>query len=233
MRRTIPIRIKNVENPAGSGTVILPHSHPSHPRNAMRITGIPFTSRSTSGNKEERLPTAVTYKDNIAVINVHSNRRSVSHGFLAAIFREIDRFGITVDLLSTSEVQVSMAIQVPESELELIPAISKTALPGSGKIARLTRALNQYGSVNFKANMAILSLVGSQMASLIGMSGRMFTTLGEGSVNIEMISQGASEINISCVIKERDAVKALNLIHQSCLQISPQAARGRVGPWLF
>jgi aspartate kinase len=55
----------------------------------------------------------------------------------------------------------------------------------------------------------------------------MFTTLAEGRVNIEMISQGASEINISCVIKERDAVKALNLIHQSCLQISPQAARGR------
>jgi aspartate kinase len=120
-----------------------------------------------------------------------------------------------------------MAIQVPDAELELVPVFSKTPITGPGKIARLTRALNQYGSVTFKSHMAILSLVGSQMASLIGMSGRMFTTLGEGSVNIEMISQGASEINISCVIKDRDAVKALNLIHQSCLQISPQAARGR------
>jgi len=43
--------------------------------------------------------------------------------------------------------------------------------------------------------------------------------IGKGNVNIEMISQGASEINISCVIDGRDAVKALNLIHQSCLRV--------------
>ena len=76
-------------------------------------------------------------------------------------------------------------------------------------------------------DMAILSLVGKQMRNLVGIAGRMFTTLAEGNVNIEMISQGASEINISCVIDNRDAVKALNLIHQSCLQMSPEGARGR------
>ena len=75
--------------------------------------------------------------------------------------------------------------------------------------------------------MAILSLVGKQMRHLVGIAGRMFTTLGQGNVNIEMISQGANEINISCVIDGRDAVKALNLIHQSCLQIMPQGVRGR------
>jgi predicted amino acid-binding ACT domain protein len=66
--------------------------------------------------------------------------------------------------------------------------------------------------------MAILSLVGKHMCNMIGIAGRMFTTLAQGKVNIEMISQGASEINISCVIDAKDAVKALNLIHQSCLQ---------------
>lgn len=105
--------------------------------------------------------------------------------------------------------------------------------------------------------MAILSLVGKQMRNLVGISGRMFQTLARGNVNIEMISQGASEINISCVIQARDAVKALNLIHQSCLQIKPEGIRGSgaspffffpvvvcsvlltdahdsaVGPWLF
>ena len=75
--------------------------------------------------------------------------------------------------------------------------------------------------------MAILSLVGKSMRNMIGISGRMFTTLGQGNVNIEMISQGANEINISCVIDGRDAVKALNLIHQSCLQIKPEGERGR------
>ena len=78
--------------------------------------------------------------------------------------------------------------------------------------------------------MAILSLVGKSMRNMIGVSGRMFTTLGQGNVNIEMISQGANEINISCVIDGRDAVKALNLIHQSCLQIKPEGERGRGTP---
>ena len=74
--------------------------------------------------------------------------------------------------------------------------------------------------------MAILSLVGKQMKNMIGIAGRMFTALADGNVNLEMISQGASEINISCVIDGRDAVKALNLIHQTCLQIKPEGARG-------
>jgi aspartate kinase len=59
---------------------------------------------------------------------------------------------------------------------------------------------------------------------MVGIAGRMFTTLAQGNVNIEMISQGASEINISCVIQGRDAVKALNLIHQSCLPIQSECA---------
>jgi predicted amino acid-binding ACT domain protein len=77
--------------------------------------------------------------------------------------------------------------------------------------------------------MAILSMVGKQMRNMVGIAGRMFTTLAQGNVNIEMISQGANEINISCVLDARDAVKALNLIHQSCLQIKPEGPKGR-GP---
>jgi hypothetical protein len=75
--------------------------------------------------------------------------------------------------------------------------------------------------------MAILSMVGKQMRNMVGIAGRMFTTLAQGNVNIEMISQGANEINISCVIDGRDAIKALNLIHQSCLQIKPEGLKGR------
>jgi ACT domain len=50
----------------------------------------------------------------------------------------------------------------------------------------------------------------------------MFGALAEGNINIEMISQGASEINISCVIDGRDSIKALNLIHETCLHIRPE-----------
>lgn len=79
--------------------------------------------------------------------------------------------------------------------------------------------------VTVHRGMAILSLVG-KLKNMVGIAGRMFTSLAQGHVNIEMISQGANEVNISCVIDERDAVKALNLIHQSCLQIRVEE-RGR------
>jgi len=71
--------------------------------------------------------------------------------------------------------------------------------------------------------MAILSLVGEQMENAIGIAGKMFTTLAEADVNIEMISQGASEINISCVIHESNADKALKVIHDKLLPQAPPA----------
>ncbi|KAH8116184.1 aspartate kinase [Phellopilus nigrolimitatus] len=216
IRRQIPIRIKNVENPSGGGSVI----HPDPDVDAAQLllgTNTPDLLEDPLARRR-KLPTAVTIKERIAVLNIHSNRKSVSHGFFARIFGTLDRFGVVVDLISTSEVHVSMAIE---------DALGKRMLD------RLIRELEKSGKVTVHPDMAILSLVGKQMQNLVGIAGRMFTTLAEGDVNIEMISQGASEINISCVIDGRDAVKALNLIHQSCLQIKPEGAMGRMGPWLF
>ncbi|KAF5338091.1 hypothetical protein D9611_014192 [Ephemerocybe angulata] len=265
IRRKIPIRIKNVENPTGGGTVISPDPdvEPDHSASlidplhlgkadaSVTVTDTHTTtvtatqkghtssmSSSTSSSSallsaaaassnpysfsddpnRRRLPTAVTIKENIMVINVHSNRKSVSHGFLAGIFGTLDRFGVVVDLIATSEVHVTMAIA---------DALSKRV------VDRLLNELRRSGTVSVHRDMTILSLVGKQMRNMVGISGKMFTTLADGNVNIEMISQGASEINISCVIDARDAIKALNLIHQSCLMIKPEGTRGRVGPWLF
>ncbi|XP_006463701.1 hypothetical protein AGABI2DRAFT_208605 [Agaricus bisporus var. bisporus H97] len=230
IRKRIPIRIKNVENPRGGGTVIhpdpdadAPHLHqdssnpPSIPEPVSPMMLHALEAAADSPHRK-RLPTAVTIKEHIVVLNVHSNRKSVSHGFLAGIFSTLDRFGVVVDLITTSEVHVSMAIE---------DGLAKKVLD------RLVKELRKNGSVSVHKEMAILSLVGKHMRNMVGIAGRMFTTLAEGSVNIEMISQGASEINISCVIESRDAIKALNLIHQSCLQIKPSGPLGRVGPWLF
>lgn len=229
IRRRIPIRIKNVENPRGGGTVIYPDPEvdaghvkqdlgdtsvpePASPNILQALSSLPSTG---DGYSCKRLPTAVTIKERILVLNVNSNRKSVSHGFLAGIFGTLDRFGVVVDLISTSEVHVSMAI---EDTL------------GKKMLDRLVSELRKTGTVSVHHDMAILSLVGKQMRNMVGIAGRMFSTLAQGNVNIEMISQGASEINISCVIETKDAVKALNMIHQSCLQIPPQS---RLGPWLF
>lgn len=184
-------------------------------------------------HQSKRLPTAVTIKERIVILNVNSNRKSVSHGFLARIFGTLDRFGVVVDLISTSEVHVSMAIEDNLSRKIMDRLLSELQKSGSVS-APPFRARDHSPSpkqVSVHTDMAILSLVGKQMRKLVGMSGRMFQTLAQGNVNIEMISQGASEINISCVIQGRDAVKALNMIHQSCLQIKPEGVRGR-GGWL-
>ncbi|KAF9486244.1 aspartate kinase [Pholiota conissans] len=228
IRRKIPIRIKNVENPRGGGTVIHPDPESDDLSSASTLSQTvpePVSLKSlhelalaNEDSRRKKLPTAVTIKEHIVVLNINSNRKSVSHGFLAGIFSTLDKFGVVVDLISTSEVHVSMAIgdSLPKKVLD-----------------RLIKDLQKNGTVSVHPNMAILSLVGKKMRNMVGIAGLMFTTLAQGNVNIEMISQGASEINISCVIEERDAIKALNLIHQSCLQIKPETTRGRVGPWLF
>ena len=89
--------------------------------------------------------------------------------------------------------------------------------------------LRRVGDVVRKRDMAILSLVGKQMKNMIGVSGKMFSTLASAGINIEMISQGASEINISCVINDRDSIKALSVIHQHLLTTNSFADKG----WLF
>ena len=167
----IKIRIKNVRNARGNGTIILPNrilaaGQLSHSRNPS-ILGIRRTPKR---------PTAVTIKDKITVINVHSNKRSISHGFFAKVFSILDRRQLSVDLISTSEVHVSMAIHSPS-----IPAED---------LQKAKEELEECGEVSILNKMAILSLVGAEMKNMVGIAGRMFSTLGEHNVNIEMISQG-------------------------------------------
>lgn len=121
IRKKISIRIKNVENPKGEGTVI----HPDPDVDSRDIQkevrrGVPEPaslailgelSFAAEQQRKKRLPTAVTIKERIMVLNVNSNRKNVSHGFFAGVFTTLDRFGVVVDLISTSEVHVSMAIE--------------------------------------------------------------------------------------------------------------------------
>ncbi|KAI3322984.1 aspartate kinase [Xylariaceae sp. AK1471] len=190
----IPIRIKNVKNPRGSGTIVVPDPIQS-PAQQIKLS----RPSDTSVRKTPKRPTAVTIKDNITVINVHSNKRSISHGFFAKVFSILHSYRISVDLISTSEVHVSMAIHQASSSIH--------------HFEKAKGELKECGDVSILHDMAILSLVGAEMKNMKGIAGRMFSTLGEYSINIEMISQGASEINISCVIEAREATRAMNILH--------------------
>ncbi|KAG0646405.1 Aspartate kinase FUB3 [Hyphodiscus hymeniophilus] len=173
---SINIRIKNVKKPYGSGTIIVPDSTPG-------IGQLSRTKMHRSTNcigKRQKRPTAITIKENICVINVHSNTRSLSHSFFFNVFSILHKRRISVDLISTSEVHVSMAIHsanVPDEQLQ-----------------EAHKELDAYGNVSILHDMAIMSLVGAEMRSMNGVA-------------------GASEINISCVINEHEATRAMNIVH--------------------
>lgn len=179
----VPIRIKNVKNPRGNGTVVIPDLDLSagHQLHASRPSQVNLAVSGVSSAMTPRRPTAVTIKDHISIINVHSNKRSIAHGFFMKVFYVLNEHSISVDLIATSEVHVSMAIHSPGAQREAF--------------AKAVKALEECGHVSVLPGMAILSLVGADMKNMVGISGKMFTTLGEYGINIEMISQGESALS--------------------------------------
>lgn len=167
----IPIRIKNVNNPRSNGTIVIPDPILAPGQQIQRQRRPSPTPRKTP-----KRPTAVTIKDNISVINIHSNKRSIAHGFFAKVFSILDSYQVSVDLISTSEVHVSMAIHSTSAD--------------ANNFEKARQELEEYGDVSMLHGMAILSLVGADMKHMIGVAGRMFSTLGDNNINIEMISQG-------------------------------------------
>ena len=176
IKARIPIRIKNALKPEVPGTIIDPND---------------------KGGNHKKPATAVTVKRNVSVMNVNSNRMLMAYGFMAKVFNLLAKRGIVIDLISTSEVNISMTI-------ENIEKVNESVL----------EELHELGTVSIEKGMAILSLVGVGQKHHVGLAGRMFTVLGDEKINIEMISQGASEINVSCVIDGKHADKALNAIHE-------------------
>ncbi|KAG2169580.1 hypothetical protein VTO58DRAFT_107713 [Aureobasidium pullulans] len=212
IKASIPIRIKNVKNPRNQGTIIWPdqaddleEKKPSLFRNRSLV--------SLSTHDGPKRPTAVTIKRGITVLNVHSKKRTRAHGFLMSIFSVLDKWHLSVDLISSSEVHVSMALH---SEVALLSGAGPDSEEIQIESAALKGAvddLSVWGDIDLVPGLAVISLVGRQLRSMVGISGRFFSVLGENGINIEMISQGASEINISCVIEEAEANRALNVVH--------------------
>jgi aspartate kinase len=168
----IKIRIKNVKNPQGRGTIVLPD--PVLSGQEIKRTRSSTLTNGASQRRTPKRPTAVTIKNDISVINVHSNKRSISHGFFAKVFSILDRLQISVDLISTSEVHVSMAVHAATQE----------------DLDNAKKALEDCGEVSIIRKLSILSLVGAEMKSAIGIAGKMFSVLGKNNINLEMISQG-------------------------------------------
>lgn len=144
--------------------------------------------------------TAVTVKRGVTMVNIQSNRMLMAYGFMSQVFEIFAKHELVIDLTSTSEVNISLTLDEDENLQHALPE------------------LKNIGTVWVSKDMAIVSLIGVGMCKSVGTAGEMFERLAEHQVNIEAISQGASEINISCVIAGKQADTALKAVHEMLVE---------------
>lgn len=137
---------------------------------------------------------AIASKKNITSLFISSPRMLMAHGFLAKVFSVFDRHKTSIDLIATSEVSLSLTVDSTE-HLEAIK-----------------EDLAEWGEVQVMHNTAIITVVGRQFRERSGIAGEVFSALKD--INILVISGGASEINLSFLVVNEDADKAVKQLHQ-------------------
>jgi aspartate kinase len=180
IEKSIPVLILNSRRPEAQGTRI--------------------TSRGTPCKNPVK---SISCKRGITILNVHSTRMLLAHGFLRRIFEIFDRHNTSVDMVSTSEVSVSLTLDDAEN------------------LDQIVREIREFAEVSTEAKQALVCLVGENIRHTPGIAGRAFQVLR--SLNIRMISQGASLLNLGFVIAEADLKAAVTALHQEFFnQLDPE-----------
>jgi len=171
IERDIPVLILNSRRPEVPGTRIVSQAVPCH--NAVK---------------------SIACKRRIMLVNIHSTRMLMAHGFLRRIFEVFDRHETPVDMVATSEVSVSLTID------------------NTAQTKRICEELSEFSEVSMEPDQAIVCLVGENIRYTPGVASRVFHALGD--VNVRMISQGASLLNLSVVVAEKDLRRAVEALHE-------------------
>jgi len=175
VKKNIPVLVLNSRNASCEGTRII--SIAPHCKS-------PFKS--------------IAVKKKLAIIDVVASRMLMTHGYLRQIFDVFDKHKCAVDMVSTSEVSVSLTVD------------SNASLP------ELSAELGKLADVKYEGKKALICLVGEDIRGQSGMAARVFSAIKH--INVRMISQGASEINMSFMIEEDDADEALRSLHAAFFQ---------------
>lgn len=170
VQKSIPVFVLNSWNPANEGT---------------RITAM--AARCESPFK------SIATKKRLTIIDIVASRMLMAHGFLKAVFDVFDKYKCAIDMVSTSEVSISLTVDTNDQ----LPAICAEL----GRIA----------DVKYEGRKALVCLVGEDIRGHNGIAGRVFSAISH--VNVRMISQGASEINMSFMIDEEDVEEAVRSLH--------------------
>ena len=175
MERGIPVRVLNTARPDDAGSLITATADPEPEGWRVR---------------------SIASKPGITAITIASTRMLLAHGFLARVFEVFGRHHVVVDLVTTSEVSISVTV---DDTSRLAPALAE---------------LSSIGLVEVREGLAVVAVVGEGAPTQVGLAGHVFTLLGGVGVPVEMISQGASRVNLSFVIAEREAARVVRLLHR-------------------
>jgi aspartate kinase len=175
VKKNIPVLVLNSRNPGNEGTRII--SLAPHCKS-------PFKS--------------IAVKKKLSIIDVVASRMLMTHGYLKAIFDVFDRHQCAVDMVSTSEVSVSLTVD------------------SNDKLPLIAADLSKLADVKYEGKKALVCMVGEDIRGRNGMAAQVFTAIRH--INVRMISQGASEINMSFMIDEEDADEAVRSLHAAFFQ---------------
>jgi aspartate kinase len=170
VKKNIPVLVLNSRNAACEGTRITslaPHCNS------------PFKS--------------IAVKKKLSIIDVVASRMLMTHGYLSEVFAIFDKYQCPVDMVSTSEVSISLTVDSNE------------------KLPALAAELGQLADVKYEGKKALVCMVGDDIRGQQGIAAQVFNAIRH--INVRMISQGASEINMSFMIDEDDAEEAVRSLH--------------------
>ena len=136
---------------------------------------------------------SIACKAKVMVLNIRSTRMFMAHGFMRRIFEIFDRYETSVDMVATSEVSVSLTLDQPE------------------RVDAIVHDLREFADVSVDQNDAIICIVGDNIRHTPGVAARVFKALK--NVNVRMLSQGASALNIGFVVAGPDLPAAVQALH--------------------
>src|SRR3981189_2945973 len=136
----------------------------------------------------------IAAKKKLTIIDIVASRMLMSHGYLKAVFDVFDKFECAIDMVSTSEVSISLSVDSNQQLPEICAELAKIA------------------DVKMEGHKALVCLVGEDIRGHNGIAGQVFSAISH--VNVRMISQGASEINMSFMIDEEDVEEAVRSLHE-------------------
>lgn len=182
IERNIPVRICNSRNQTGGSTVV-----------------VETTEKSAQTVK------AIAHKTGVTTVQVTAARMLGAYGFLRLLFEVFDRHRTAVDVVTTSEVSVSLS------------------LDDTSNLKAIVADLEKLGSVSVEEGRAILCVVGEGLRSTPGIAGRIFSTIS--NINVSLISQGASRINLTLAVEETHAREAVQLLHREFFEESAEVLK--------